>query len=55
MTREGMTVPNTTLCEKLVSDDNLTRAAKKVRGNDGAPGIDVVLAEDALVYLLKNQ
>jgi RNA-directed DNA polymerase len=55
MTREGMTVPNTTLCEKLVSDDNLTRAAKKVRLNDGAPGIDGILAEDALVYLLKNQ
>jgi len=55
MTREGMTVPNTTLCEKLVSDDNLTKAAKKVRANDGAPGIDGILAEDALVYLLKNQ
>ena len=55
MTREGMTVPNTSLCEKLVSDDNLTRAAKKVRANDGAPGIDGILAEDALVYLLKNQ
>jgi len=55
MTREGMTVPNTTLCEKLVSDDNLTKAAKKVRVNDGAPGIDGILAEDALVYLLKNQ
>ena len=55
MTREGMAVPNTTLCEKLVSDDNLTKAAKKVRLNDGAPGIDGILAEDALVYLLKNQ
>lgn len=55
MTREGMSVPNTTLCEKLVSDDNLTKAAKKVRLNDGAPGIDGILAEDALVYLLKNQ
>jgi group II intron reverse transcriptase/maturase len=55
MTREGMTVPNTTLCEKLISDDNLTRAAKKVRANDGAPGIDGILAEDALGYLLKNQ
>lgn len=55
MTREGMTVPNTTLCEKLVSDDNLTKAAKKVRLNNGAPGIDGILAEDALVYLLKNQ
>ncbi|MDY0288390.1 MAG: group II intron reverse transcriptase/maturase [Sphaerochaeta sp.] len=55
MTREGMTVPNTTLCEKLVSDDNLTKAAKKVRLNDGAAGIDGRLAEDALVYLLKNQ
>jgi|GEM_PF-2021391 len=55
MTREGMTVPNTTLCEKLVSDDNLTKAAKKVRLNGGAPGIDGILAEDALVYLLKNQ
>jgi len=55
MTREGMTVPNTTLCEKLVSDDNLTKAAKKVRANDGAPGIDGILAEDASVYLLKNQ
>jgi hypothetical protein len=40
MTREGMAVPNTTLCGKLVSDDNLTKAAKKVRSNDGAPGID---------------
>jgi group II intron reverse transcriptase/maturase len=55
MTREGMAAPNTTLCEKLVSDDNLTKAAKKVRANDGAPGIDGILAEDALVYLLKNQ
>jgi len=55
MTREGMTVPNTSLCEKLVSDDNLTRAAKRVRVNNGAPGIDGILAEDALVYLLKNQ
>lgn len=55
MTREGMAVPNTTLCEKLVSDDNLTKAAKKVRSNDGAPGIDGIPAEDALVYLLKNQ
>ena len=50
-----MTVPNTSLCEKLVSDDNLTKAAKKVRVNDGAPGIDGILAEDALVYLLKNK
>ena len=33
MTREGMAVPNTTLCEKLVSDDNLTRAAKEVPTN----------------------
>ena len=55
MTREGMAVPNTTLCEKLVSDDNLTKAAKKVRSNDGAPGIDGIPAEDALVYLLENQ
>jgi RNA-directed DNA polymerase len=55
MTREGMTVPNTSLCEKLVSDDNLTKAAKKVRVNDGAPGVDGILAEDALVYLLKNK
>ena len=55
MTREGMAVPNTALCEKLVSDDNLTKAAKKVRLNDGAPGIDGILAEDASVYLLKNQ
>ncbi|ADY12800.1 group II intron reverse transcriptase/maturase [Sphaerochaeta globosa] len=55
MTREGMAAPNTTLCEKLVSDDNLTKAAKKVRSNNGAPGVDGILAEDALAYLLKNQ
>jgi len=55
MTREGMTVPNTTLCEKLVSDDNLARAARKVRANNGAPGIDGIPAGDALVYLLENQ
>lgn len=55
MTREGMTVPNTTLCGKLVSDDNLTRAARKVRANNGAPGIDGIPAGDALEYLLENQ
>ena len=53
MTREGMTVPNTSLCEKLVSDDNLTKAAKKVRVNDGAPGVDRILAEDALVFFYR--
>ncbi|MDD4573582.1 MAG: group II intron reverse transcriptase/maturase [Sphaerochaeta sp.] len=55
MTREGMTASNTTLCEKLVSDDNLTKAAKKVRLNDGVPGIDGILAKDASAYLLKSQ
>lgn len=55
MTREGMIAPNTALCEKLVSDDNLTKAALKVKSNKGAPGIDGVLAEDALLYLCETK
>ena len=55
MTREGMRVPNTTLCVKLVSDDNLTKAALKVRANNGAPGIDGILAKDASEFLTKDK
>ncbi len=55
MTREGMRVPNTALCVKLVSDDNLTKAALKVRANNGAPGIDGILAKDASEFLTKDK
>ncbi|MHC1693014.1 MAG: group II intron reverse transcriptase/maturase [Sphaerochaetaceae bacterium] len=51
MTGEGMPVPNTELCGKLVSDDNLAKAAQKVKSNRGAPGIDGIRAEQALEYL----
>lgn len=55
MTREGMPVPNTELCERLVSDDNLAKAAQKVKSNRGAPGIDGIRAEQAPEYLGANK
>ncbi|HBO35254.1 MAG TPA: hypothetical protein DD633_01485 [Sphaerochaeta sp.] len=55
MTREGMPVPNTELCERLVSDDNPAKAAQKVKSNRGAPGIDGIRAEQAPEYLGANK
>lgn len=55
MTREGMAVPHTVLCEKLISDGNLFEAAKKVQANGGAPGIDGMKASEAVKYIQANK
>lgn len=43
------------LLEKILDKDNLNWAFKRVKANKGAPGIDGMTVEEALVYLRDNQ
>lgn len=42
------------LLEKILNKDNLNRAYKRVKANHGAPGIDGMSIEEALVWLKEN-
>ena len=42
------------LVERLLNDKNLNEAYKRVKRNDGAPGIDGMTVEEALPYLKKH-
>ena len=43
------------LLEKILYKDNLNRAFKRVKANKGAPGIDGMTVEEALLYFKGNQ
>ena len=43
------------LLEKILYKDNFNRAYKRVKKNHGAPGIDGMTVEDALLYLREHQ
>ena len=43
------------LLEKILYKDNLNRAFKRVKANKGAPGIDEMTVEEALLYFKENQ
>ena len=43
------------LLEEILDRDNLNRAFKRVRANKGAPGIDGMTVDEALVYLKENK
>lgn len=43
------------LLEKVLDRDNLNRAYKQVKSNNGAPGIDGMSVEDALPWLQENR
>lgn len=43
------------LLEKILDKDNLNRAFKRVKENKGAPGVDGMTVDEALVYLRDNQ
>ena len=43
------------LLEKILDKDNLNRAYKRVKANKGAPGMDGMTTEMALLYLWENQ
>lgn len=40
------------LIEKILSDENLNRAIKKVKSNKGAPGVDKVTVDQIDEYFL---
>lgn len=42
------------LLGKILEKDNLNRAYKRVKANKGAPGIDGMTIEDALVWLKEH-
>lgn len=44
----------TTILEQMVSRANMTQAYNKVKGNDGAPGIDKMTVDELLPYLRKH-
>ena len=50
MRKENPKLPNTSLCEELISIDNIELAIKKVKSNKGAAGIDGMT-----VYELKDE
>ena len=43
------------LLEKILHKDNLNRAFKRVKANKGAPGIDGMTVNEALLYFKENQ
>ena len=43
------------LLEKILHKDNLNRAFKRVKANKGAPGIDGMTVDEALLYFKENQ
>jgi len=43
------------LLEKILYKDNLNKAFKRVKANNGAPGIDGMTIEEALPYLREHQ
>ena len=40
MRKENRKLPNTVMCEELISTLNFKEAIKKVKSNKGSPGID---------------
>ena len=53
--RESREADGTDLLERILSRENLNRAYKRVKANKGAPGIDGMTVEDALVWLREHR
>ena len=53
--RESRESDSTDLLERILSRENLNRAYKRVKANKGAPGIDGMTVEDALVWLREHR
>jgi RNA-directed DNA polymerase len=53
--RETIEQDGADLLEKILDRDNLNRAYKQVKSNNGAPGIDGMSVEDALPWLQENR
>ena len=54
-TREVVEQDGADLLERILSRDNLNRAYKRVKANKGAPGIDGMTIEDALLWLREHR
>ena len=54
MTEANPREPNTELCRKMLSPQNIALAAKNVKRNGGSGGIDGVQTEDLYAYLKEN-
>ncbi|HZP93438.1 MAG TPA: group II intron reverse transcriptase/maturase, partial [Burkholderiales bacterium] len=47
-------IPNTALLERVLTRENLQRALKQVRSNQGAPGIDGMTVDELPAYLRRH-
>ncbi len=54
MRKDNLQLPNTELCEKLLSNENLKAAFIKVKNNGGAAGIDGMNVCELDTYLDSN-
>lgn len=53
--RKGnLELPNTKLCEKLLSTENIMKAVKKVEKNRGSAGIDGMTVKELRPYVMEN-